>query len=312
MQKAYKPGGAASNTQRPSGQTNQPSDVMPKAQASIGQIEQQLKKLKQTKPKTKELKSEIARQKSELNKLYAANKKRIAEFEKTNYEYLALVRSTNDFYKLFGHSALFYAYSIAPKLNLQANLQADNDFTARSSEGFVSVRQPEKLTEVLNTLKIKKVKTKSQTGDFILYKLPWTYTDEQLNDFVEHNHTRMQKFNHIVIVDNVIPVLFIEIEELLKSIYENVRGMSGPTEKETLGYTAINSTAKMAHIYLDLANGHFDKLTGLKKLKQELKIVKYQTKLIADLKIWTPKTCARIGENIIKVQDIIERELKNI
>lgn len=279
---------------------------------SIHTLEQQLKKLRQVKPRTKQIKSEISKWQSELNKLYAINKKQVMQFEQTNYSYLILTRSTNDFYKLFGHSALYYTFSIAPKLSLSANLQMDSDYTAKSTEGFVSIRKPDKLTEVLATLNVKRIKTKNRTGDFIVYKIPWQYTDEQLADFAEHNLAKMQKFNHVVIVDNIIPVLFIEIEELLKAVYENVRGMAGPVEKEAFGYSAIRATAQMAHLYLDLANGKINKLNCLKQLKTHLSLVKYQTKLITDLKIWTPRTCARIGEIIIKIQDIIERELKNI
>ena len=81
------------------------------------------------------------------------------QFESTNYHYIALMRSTHNFYKIFGHSALFYVCSIAPKLNLKANLQTDGDFVAKSENGFISIRDPEKLTSILQTLNIKKIKT---------------------------------------------------------------------------------------------------------------------------------------------------------
>ena len=188
-------------------------------QPSIGAFESKIKDLAQSGKKNKATKAEIKRWKSELNKLYAANKKRVIKFEETNYDYIALIRSTNGFYKMFGHSALFYTYNIAPKLNLQANLQSDHDFTARSSEGFVPVRQLAKIAEAMRTIKIQKAKTKDRTGDFVVYKLPWTYTDEQLQKLTEQNLAKMQKFNHVVLVDNVVPVLFIQIEELLKAVY---------------------------------------------------------------------------------------------
>lgn len=277
---------------------------------SLGEIEKQLKNLQSIKPRTKQIKSKINQQRSNLNKIYATNKKRVSEFEKTNYEYIALVRSTNNFYKIFGHSALYYALDLAPKLSITANLQEDKDYTARSGEGFVSIRNLTELEEALQTLKIKRVRTRNRSGDFILFKLPWQYTEDQLAELLEQNHSKIQAFNHVVMVDNIIPILFIQTEELLKAIYENVRGMSSPVERETFGYTLIEFTAKMAETYLDLANGHLDKLACLKQMKSHLKTIKYKTKLITDLKIWTPKTCARIGDHIIKVQDIIEREFK--
>ena len=278
---------------------------------SIAEIEQQLKSLKKQGLKNKIAKAEYSQIKRALNKLYSENKHTVMQFEKTNYEHLVLVRSTNNFYKLFGHSALFYAHSIAPKLNLKANLQTDGDFATKSDVGFISIREPEKLTEALTTIGIKKVKTNDQTGNFLLYKLPWTFTENEVAEFIEDNHFKMRSFNHVVLVDNIIPVLFIQLEELLKAIYENVRGMGGPVERETFGYDAIRIANEMVHSYLDLANGKTDKLTCLKKLKIKLSFLKYQTKIITDLKIWQPKVCARIGDIIIKVQEIIDRESHN-
>ena len=289
--------------------SNSPKSPNP---SSISDLEQQLTKYRTKKPKTKLEKSEHQKLKSNLTKLYNDNKKFITEFEKTNYQYLALMKSTNNFYKFFDHSALFYAHHIAPKLNLTAHLRPDGDFAHKSAIGFVSIREPAKITEALKTLNIKPLKTRDQTGNFLLFKLPWTFTEDQLTEMIEANHFKMQNFNHIVMVDNIIPVLFLQLEELLKAIYENVRGMGGPVERETFGYELIKSTAKMNHLYLDLTNGQTSKATCLKNLKIELSFVKYQTKLIADLKIWSPKTSARIAEIIIKIQDIIDREQKTI
>lgn len=279
-------------------------------ESSIAALEQQIIDHRQKGLKTKTQKSEHQRLKSNLNKLYNDNKKFIMEFEKTNYEYLAFMRSTNNFYKLFDHSALFYNHHIAPKLNLQSHLRPDGDFTHKSTTGFVSVRNPEKIAEAFTTINIKQVKTKDQTGNFLLFKLPWRFTEAQVAEIIEANHFKIRNFNHIVMVDNVIPVLFLQLEELLKAIYENVRGMGGPVERETLGYELIKTTTKMNRIYLNLTNGYLSKQTALETIKQNLNFVKYQIKLIADLKIWQPKTSARIAEIIIKLQGIIERELK--
>lgn len=277
---------------------------------SLAALEQQISDHRKQGLKTKAQKSEHQRLKSNLNKLYNDNKKFILDFEKTNYEYLAFMRSTNDFYKLFDHSALFYAHNIAPRLNLSATLRVDGDFTHKSSIGFVSVRNPEQIAAALETINIKQLETRDQTGNFLLFKLPWRFTDEQVTELIDANRFKLQQLNHIVMVDNTIPVLFVQLEELLKAIYENVRGMGGPVERETFGYELINRTATMNRLYLNLTNGATDKTTCLTTIRKHLNFVKYQTKLISDLKIWQPKTSARIADIIVKVQDIIDRELK--
>lgn len=277
---------------------------------TIPALESELHSLKLAGPTTKAIRSKYEQIKSSLNKLYATNKSTLMQFESTNYDSIALMRSTHDFYKVFGHSALFYTYSIAPKLNLKANLQTDHDFTAKSEHGFISIRDPESLDKPFRTLGITKSPTKS--SDFIMYKLPWTFTTKQLTHFIDNNHHKLRHFNHVVMVDNAIPILFVQSEELLKAVYENVRNMPGPVERQAFGYQLVTATSDMLHLYLDLTNGIIPKDTCLKAMREKLYFIKYQVKLISDLKIWQPKVAARIGDIIIKVQDIITQELKNI
>lgn len=277
---------------------------------SLAGLEQQIKIHRQNGLKTKAQKSEHQRLKSELNKLYGNNKKFIIEFEKTNYKYLALMRSTGGFYKLFDHSALFYALNIAPRLNLNAALRADGDFAHKSAVGFVSVRDPAKIAKALKTIDIIQLPTRDQTGNYLLFLLPWEFTEQQVAKMLDDHNYKLQKLNHVVLVDNAIPVLFLQLNELLKILYENVRGMGGPVEREALGYDMVKTAAAMAHLYLDLANGRVSKHYCLTGLKHQLNFIKYRTKILADLKIWNARTCARVAEVIIKVGDIIDREQK--
>lgn len=281
-------------------------------QNCIADIEAEIKTAKAEGLNTKAKKAKYNQLKSRLNKLYAENKALIMKFEETNYEYLALMRSTGGYYKMFGHSALFYVNSIAVKLGLKANMQTDGDYTAKSENGFVSVKDLEKLEGALKTINVHKAQTKNRGGDFVLFKLPWKFTEKQLKDYVDNNDYKMRHFNHVVMVDNVMPALFIQLEELTKAIYENVRNMPSIIEREGFGYEMIDKSIEMVHLYMDLTNGLTDKKECLDKIKLKLKYIKYRTKILADLKIWQPKTSARIGDIIIKIQDIVTKESKNI
>lgn len=184
---------------------------------------------------TKAGKSELKRLKSERNKAYNENKKFLTEFEKTNFNYLVLLKSTNGFYKLVGHSALFYALNIAPRLNLAANLTTDGDYTHKSAEGIVSVREPEKLAEALKTINIKQLRPRHNPDDFILFKLPWAFTRAQLADMQDQQNQSLRHFNQLVMIDNAIPVLFLQLEELLKIVYENTRTLPSQFDRDIFG-----------------------------------------------------------------------------
>ena len=141
----------------------------PMEETSIAKLEAQKNELK-TKPKTKSNISKINHIKSTINRIYREDKAQILEFEQNNYRYLALIRSTNGYYKLTHHSALFYSRDLAPKLNLSANLQPDGDFQSVSSIGIVSIADIDAFSKNLRKLKATRVKTKNNTGNIIIFK----------------------------------------------------------------------------------------------------------------------------------------------
>lgn len=271
-------------------------------QNTIKAIEQKLKNEKN--------KSERKRLKTNLNKLYAENKNSLLEFEKTNYNYLVLISSTHGFYKMFGHSALFYAENIAPKLKLEATLRADHDFCIKSDTGATSIKNLENLTENLKTLNIVRLKTKNKTGDFIVYKLPWIFTADQVEKLKENNQLKIAKFNHLALVEDSTPVLFVQLTELLKTTYENTRTMPGPIERKIFGESMLLSIKNATIAYIKYGNGKINYKTTISTIKAELENLKYHLKIVADLKIWGPKTYQRIGEHIVKIARIIELEEK--
>ena len=150
--------------------------------------------------------------------------------------------------------------------------------------------------------------SKTETGNVLFFKIPWKYTDEEIAKFDENNQLQLKKFNQVVLVDNSIPVLFLQLEELAKAVYENVRKMNGPVERESYGIDMNKITARMVRTYLAFAGGEINKGVCLKALRGDLNFVKRQMKLVTDLKIWQPKVCARLGNIVIQIQEIIERE----
>lgn len=278
---------------------------------SLAALEAQLKQLKVKTPKTKQTESEIKRIKSNINRVYSDAKATVLKAEETNFRYLIFLRSTNGFYKLTGHSALFYAFGIAPKLDIIVRLNPDGDYSSKSKTGIVSVKNLDSLAEMLKTLNIRRVKTKDQTGNIVAFQLPWTYSEAQLNNFENDNLLRIQKFNRIIMTEDTIPALFVQLSELNKAIFENVRGMGGPVEREALGYDMIKVAAKSERTYIAMSNGQINKYNGLTAIKTGLNFLKSQAKIIADLKIWSPRVCARIGDIMIKVQDILDQELRS-
>ena len=279
---------------------------------SIAQIEEeieQIKTLKNTKTKANVVK--IKHLQLVLNKTYVEYKQKLMSLEEKNFSNLILLRSTRGFYKMFSHSLYFYVFDIAPKLNLDAKVYSDGDYEAKSEAGVVSLREIEVLAKALTKLKIKRVKTSDTTGNLIVFKLPWQYTEKELEKFVEQNTYKLHKYNHVILVENSIPVLYLNLNELLKVSYENVRRLE-PVARETLGNMIVEMSAEMVRIYIEFSNGRISENLGLKNIRSRLNKVKSQVKILADLKLWNARTYARIGEIIIKIQDIVDLQIKNL
>lgn len=114
---------------------------------SIVVLEEKIEKLRLA-SRTKTRTSEIKRLQVVLNRVYVEYKRKIMEFEKGNYEYLALLRSTHGFHKILGNSLYFYAFNITPKLNLDAKIFSDGDYEEKSQAGVISVKDLDEPTEV--------------------------------------------------------------------------------------------------------------------------------------------------------------------
>ena len=279
--------------------------------SSIAEIEAEIERIRSlSNTKTKANVAEIKKLQSVLNKVYVEYKRKLMVFEANNFGNLALIRSTHGFYKMFGNSLYFYAFDIAPKLNLDARVYSDGDYEEKSEAGVISVRDIEALAKALAKLKIKPVATKDKTGNLVIFKLPWKYTEGELQKYVDQNTYKLHKYNHVIMAENTIPVLYLNLNDLLKACYENVRRLE-PVARETLGNYVVEMVAEMIRIYIETTNGRIGEVEALKNIWTRLNRVKAQVKILADLKLWNARTYARIGEILIKIQDILDLQIKN-
>jgi hypothetical protein len=278
---------------------------------SVASIEKRIDEIRSSdKPKTKANQAEIKRLQSTLNRLYVEYKHKLMTLENSNKDKLMFLRSTKGFHKLFGNSVYFYAFNIAPKLNIDAKVFSDGDYEDKSEAGVVSIRNLDEIEKQLLKLKIIRVSTMDKTGNIVIFKLPWSYTDEEIQKYIEQNTYELSKYNHVIVVENTIPVLYLNLNELLKISYENVRRLE-PVARETLGNYLINVETEMIRVYIEMTNGRTDEIVGLKNIKIRLNKIKSQVKILADLKLWNAKTYARVGECLIKIQGIVDLRLKS-
>ena len=278
---------------------------------SLIEIETKKQELKKSGLTTKFKQKQYDQLGERYKRAYRLAKERIMDFEPKNRQYLVLLRSTNGFFKMFEYSALFYALDLAPKMSMTVTLQDDSDFVTKSRIGAVSLRDPEKLIAPLKKLNITQVHIKDESGNFIVFKLPWQYDNKQIDMLIDKSEERMRRFNQLVMVDNAIPVLFLRLGELHSALLDNVRKMPGPVEREGYGFILLTLATELQCFYLAFANGKIDVVEFFEATKKRLDGIKYRTKVIADLGIWKPKVIARIGDILIDIANILDSERKS-
>lgn len=285
--------------------------VSQKNESSIAWLESEIVGInKQKNARSKENQAEKQKLQSRLNKVYAEYKCRVMELEERNFSNLILLRSTKGFYKLFGHSMFFYAFEIAPKLEIEARVYADGDFEAKSEYGMCSIANLAEFEKNLLKLEIKRMRSKSSNnGNLIIYKLPWEYSQKDLDKLVEQNEYMRSKYNHVIMATNMIPMLYVNLNDLLKACYENVRRLE-VVARETMGNMVVELVAEMMRIYIEMGNGRINELKAMAEMRVRLNKIKSQVKILADLKLWNANAYARIGEIMIKVQAILDSRIK--
>lgn len=90
----------------------------------------------------------------ERKKIYLVDKKRLLEKEKDNYTKLMVLKCPDGWWKMFGHSAIFYKYKIADSLKLAARSLPDTDYDVVSEEGYIAIDDIERLKNKLKILRI--------------------------------------------------------------------------------------------------------------------------------------------------------------
>ena len=279
----------------------------------IAQIESEiaeLEKFASEKRRPKATSAEIKRLKSTLQKVYVECKKKVMDYEVDNYTTLVFLRSTNGFYKIFGHSLLFYVSDVVPKLDLSVNVYSDGDHDAKSETGVVSIANLLELEKSFKKLGIKKAKATDKTGNVLIYDLPWKYTEKDVERLVEQNNIKKRRFNHVVMAENINPTLFVNLNDLTKACYENVRRLE-PVARDTMGKMVIEACTEMVRCYIEMGNGRIKESAGLEHIKRLLNKIKAQAMILSDLRLWNARTYARIGDIIIKTQDILDMQLKS-
>lgn len=218
----------------------------------LHQLEEIIAKLQQTLP-TPENKTNLRAARQALRQRLRFIKSSAMKFEQTNDHHLLLFDSTDNFAKIAGHSVLYYTLTIADRIHRRYSVKNDSDEYYRSEEGIVSIRSIESLEVQLADIDIFPDRALS-TSELHFYKLPRTYTDEQIAKFRDKSEQDVERITSIILPSSPIPELYTTVLELNRLIYYNSKRISDTLARETLVYPLILDANEILVSYLNLAN----------------------------------------------------------
>lgn len=219
------------------------------------ELEKVLNRLQQrqnVKP-TSALAQEVSAVRIALQQRQHSLKAEVMSFEQTNNHHLLFFTSTQGFAKLAGHSALFFAMTIAERINWRCSLKPDTDHYSPSEDGIIAFKSLERISTQLSQINIYPDKTTS-TPELHYFKLQRIYNPDQIAKLRDNSRQNIKRISEIVLPASPIPSLYESISQASQLIYYLVKHSADGLFRDTIGYQMIDKACRMSNAYLRYAS----------------------------------------------------------
>lgn len=235
-------------------------------------------------------------------------KAEVMEFEQTNNRHLLFFDSTNSFVKIAGHSAVFFAVTIADRIHWRYSLKVDTDRYSTSEDGVISFRSLSTITERLAEINIFPDKTFTDNTELHYFLLPKVYSDEQISKLRDNIQRDLKRIMSIVLPTSPIPSLYDAIMQASQLIYYQFKHLSDGFARETVGRQMIELSYSMSQNYLKYARNKDpqdrQELIHIIEASQE---IRFGIAYLSKLQILHHREVCQILEQLIAVERIATR-----
>ena len=159
----------------------------------------------------------------------------VMKLERTNYNKIYLVASRDDFYKIFGHSTLIYAHSLAPQiahLKKGPSIHVDRDVVAVCNDGWIAFHGLETVTANLASIGIKVAD--DFDGASYAFQLPKTYSKKEITIFRQSSNNKINRIRTAAAVKDPLPKYARTLAQLVDTLSEITRKLN-PGDREVIG-----------------------------------------------------------------------------
>lgn len=172
------------------------------------------------------------------------------EREKTNYSKLFLIHEKNNWWKMIGHSAVFFHYDVAKRIRMASRLVPDSDYDFKSEEGVINIRDIYALDAKLTVAGISPL---ALEGPYRVYNIGKKYTRADIVAMKNEKAMEWARINKIILPKEVFPTLYTALRELTKRLYFATKTFDGYA-REVVGKPMFEKGAGLLREYSLLAN----------------------------------------------------------
>lgn len=230
-------------------------------------------------------------------------KSKVMEFERTNSNYLLFFSSTKGFVKIAGHSALFFAATIADRIYWRYSLKLDTDHYSVSEDGIISFRSLPPIAARLSEIDIFPDDSISD-DELHYYKLAKVYSEEQTAKLRDNSKQDIKRIMTIVLPTSPIPSLYDAIMQAGQLLYYQFKHLSDGLARDTIGQRMVLVTYDMTMEYLKFARSKKNNYQHLANIIEQARELRFGVAYVSRLQILHHREVCKILEHLVSIERI--------
>lgn len=242
----------------------------------------------------------------ERKKIYLVDKKRLLEKEKDNYTKLMVLKCPDGWWKMFGHSAIFYKYKIADSLKVAARLLPDTDYDVVSEEGYIAIDDVERLK---NKLKVLRIYPSNITERGWTFDLGERVTEQDYVLMLHEEDQRLERANRLITVNEHLAELNAKVKAVHKIVHECVRKMDG-VSREVFAVDAERRVAELQVMLVRTARGSMKVDVCLKRAYDVAEELYGYIMIMMNLRLLEAKKIYELTEAVVSLEKQIKGEIR--
>ena len=226
--------------------------------------------------------------------------------EKNNsklYVFPSLGGEEGEWYKMGGHSALFYKYLVGPRMGRKPKIRKDGDLRLRFKNGLAAVHWGNDFIEA-----VRKVGYDVKTIEYgiIVVNVGKKFTVREIKDMIAQEKEDREKLAMIIMPKENMPHLYAKIRELARLLVPKVKKMHA-AYRETFGNDLLVATADLFKMYFRVANGQMSKPEGGARMLEKVDDLTALVALSDEIELFDVVTRTRFGEYLVDIRAAIEK-----